>query len=84
MPPLPASVGSRICPWRLSVVQRVVEAGDHARGIAERRTRGDVLHALAVDVDGAIVAQRFQGIRAGLLRQTLTLPVCSGGIACAR
>ena len=44
----------------LGVVQRVVEARDHARGVAEGRMRGDVLDALAVDVDLAIVAQRVQ------------------------
>ena len=50
----------------LVVVQRVVEAGDHARGVAEGRMRGDVFDPLTVDVDGAIVAQRVQIFLAGL------------------
>ena len=50
----------------LVVVQRVVEARDHARGVAEGRMGGDVLDPLAVDVDGAVVAQRVQIFRAGL------------------
>ena len=44
----------------LGIVQRVVKARDHACGIAEGRMRGDVLDALAVDVDLAVVAQRLQ------------------------
>ncbi len=44
----------------LGVVQRVVEARQHARGVAEGRMRGDVLDALAVDVDLAAVAQQLQ------------------------
>ena len=50
----------------LVVVKRVVEARDHARGVAEGRMRGDVLDPLAVDVDVAVVAQRLQIFRAGL------------------
>ena len=38
----------------LVVVERVVEAGDHARGVAEGRVVGHVLHPLAVDVDLAV------------------------------
>ena len=49
----------------LLVVQRVVEPRDRARGIAERRMRGDVLDALAIDVDFAAVAQAFEIFRAG-------------------
>src|SRR6478752_2549004 len=33
------------------VMQRVIEPGDTARGIAEGRVRGDVLDPLAVDID---------------------------------
>ena len=48
----------------LGVVQRIVEPRDHARGVAEGRMRGDVLDALAVDVDLAAVAQRLQKLLA--------------------
>ena len=40
-------------------------AGDRARGVAERRMRGDVVDALAVDVDLAAVAQAFEIFLAG-------------------
>ena len=50
----------------LGVVERVVEAGDHPRGVAEGRMGGDVLDPLAVDVDVALVAQRIQVFRPGL------------------
>ena len=63
----------------LGVVQRVVEARHHAGGVAEGRMRGDVLDALAVDVDLAAVAQRVEIFRAGLRRRRpFTLPVVSG------
>ena len=50
----------------LGIVQRVVEPRDHARGVAEGRMLGHVLHALAVDVDLAAVAKRGEILRAGL------------------
>jgi hypothetical protein len=50
----------------LVVVQRVVEAGDHARGVTEGRMGGDVFDPLTVDVDGAVIAQRVQIFLAGL------------------
>ncbi len=52
---------------RLGLVrmQRVVEPRDRARGIAERRMGGDVLDALAIDIDLAPVAQAFEIFRAG-------------------
>jgi hypothetical protein len=37
-------------------MQRVIEPGDLARGIAERRVRGDVLDPFAIDVDFAAIA----------------------------
>ena len=46
-------------------VQRVVEPGDRARGVAERRVRGDVLDPLAIDIDFAAIAQTFEVFRAG-------------------
>ena len=49
----------------LGIVQRVVEPGDRAGGIAEGRMRGDVGHPLAVDVDLAPVAQAFEIFGAG-------------------
>ena len=50
------------------VVQRIVKPGHHARGVAEGRVRRDVLHALAVDVNRAVVAERLDIFRAGLRR----------------
>ena len=50
----------------LGVVQRIVKPRHHFRGVAERRVLGDVLDALAVDVDLAVVGQRGEIIRAGL------------------
>ena len=47
------------------VVQRVVEQRDGAGRIAERRMFGDVLDALAVDVDLAVVLERLQEFGAG-------------------
>ena len=49
----------------LGVMQRVIEPGDGARGIAEGRMRGDVLDPLAVDIDLAAVAQAFEVFLAG-------------------
>ena len=49
----------------LGVVQRVVEPSQHARGVAESGVCGDVLDPLAVDVDLAPVAQRFQELGTG-------------------
>ena len=79
MPPLPVSVGSSSLSLRLGIVQRIVEPRDHARGVAKGRMGGDVLDALAVDVDLAAVAQRLEILRAGLRRRRRsTLPVVSG------
>ncbi len=44
----------------LGVVQRVVEASQRARRIAERGMRGDVLDPLAVDIDLPPVAQALE------------------------
>ena len=49
----------------LGIVQRVVETRDRARGITERRMRGDVLDPLAVDIDLTPVAQACEILRAG-------------------
>src|SRR6516162_8434877 len=48
-----------------AVVQRVVKARDGTRRVAERRMRGNVLDALAVDIDFAAVAQAFKVFGAG-------------------
>src|SRR5262249_32473794 len=48
------------------VVQGIEQPRHHARGVAEGRMRGHVLHPLAVDVDGAIVAQRIEIFGSGL------------------
>jgi hypothetical protein len=45
-------------------VQGFVEERHRRRRIAERRVRGHVLDAFAVDVDFAAVAQRFQKLGA--------------------
>ena len=42
------------------IVQRVIEARDRARGVARGRMRGDILDALAIDIDRPAVAQAFQ------------------------
>ena len=44
----------------LGVVQRIVELGDRDGGVAEGRVLGDILDALAVDIDLAAVAQRLE------------------------
>ena len=64
-PPLPVSVGSSELALALLVVQRVVEAGDHARGVAKGGMGRDVLDALAVDIDLAPVAQLLEIFGAG-------------------
>ena len=47
------------------VVQRVVQARQHAHGIAECRVRRHVLHAFAVDPDVARTAQAVEEFRSG-------------------
>ena len=74
-------------------VERIVEAGDHARGVAEGGMRRDVFDLLAVDVNGAAVSQRVEiflsGLRAtdfdvaGVLRRTCLCRV-SLRLACHR
>jgi hypothetical protein len=44
----------------LFVMQRVVKARHHARCVAEGGMLGDVLDALAIDENGAIVTQRLE------------------------
>ena len=46
-------------------MQRVIEPRDRADRIAERRVRGDVSDALAVEIDLAAVAKAFHILRAG-------------------
>ncbi len=48
----------------LGVVQRIIEPGDRARGVAKRGVRGHVVHALAVDIDFSAVAQTGKIFRA--------------------
>src|SRR5262249_1807750 len=48
----------------LGGVQRVVEARDRARGVAERRRRGHVLDALAVDLNVTPITQACEIFRA--------------------
>jgi hypothetical protein len=47
------------------IVQRIIELGDRDRRIAERRVLGDILYALAVNVDLAAVAQRLEELLPG-------------------
>ena len=61
-PPEPVSVGAVSTSLVFGIVQRIVKPRDRARGVAERRMRGDVVDALAVDVDLAPVAQAFRDI----------------------
>ena len=65
-------------------MQRVVELGDGAARVAERRMGGHVVDALAVDVDLAAVPQAFQILGAG---ERPLLPFENGlgfcGIACS-
>ena len=63
--PEPVSVGQVSTSLLLGIVQRIVEPRDRARRVAERRMRGDVVDALAVDIDLASVAQAFEVFRAG-------------------
>src|SRR5262245_1065244 len=47
------------------IVQRVVEARDGSRRVAERRMRGDVTDALAINIDLASIAQAREIFRTG-------------------
>ncbi len=48
----------------LRIVQGIVEPCDRARGIAERRVRGDVVNTLAVDIDLAPILEAREIFRA--------------------
>ncbi len=71
------------------VVERVVHARDHPGRVAERRVRGDVVHALAVRPDLAAVADRLEVLgprhrldgrgRRGLRRHSHVLSPLAGG-----
>lgn len=43
----------------LRFVQRIVQLSDGGRGITEGRMRGDVFHALAVNINFAAILQAF-------------------------
>src|SRR5262249_1449221 len=49
----------------LGIVQGIVQTRNRARAVAKRTMRGDVLDALAVDIDLAAVAQAFKVLGAG-------------------
>src|SRR5262249_55013578 len=49
--------------FRGRIVQRIIEARDRARRVAESRMGGDVLDPLAVDVDLAPLTQAFEILR---------------------
>ncbi|SSK84980.1 Uncharacterised protein [Klebsiella pneumoniae] len=40
-------------------VQRIVQLSDRSRGITESRVGGDILHALAVNINFAAILQAF-------------------------
>ena len=65
----------------LGIVERVVQPRHHPGGVAERLVLGDVLDALAVDVDLAAVGQRREVVGAGLRRGNLHL---AGGLGPGR
>ena len=43
----------------LRFVQRIVQLRDRSRGVTESRVGGDILHALAVDINFAAILQAF-------------------------
>jgi hypothetical protein len=49
----------------LRVMQCIVEAGNHAGCVAERRVGGDIFDTLAIDPDFAPIPQTFQILLAG-------------------
>ena len=51
-------VGQRVAVGRVGL--EIVEAGHGRRGVAKRRMGRDVVDALAADIDGTAVAQRFE------------------------
>src|SRR6202035_470493 len=51
------------------LMQRIVEPGDHPRGVAEAGMRGDVLDALAIDPDFAAVIEAVEVFLAGVGQQ---------------
>jgi len=55
----------------LRVVERIVEARNHPRGVTKGRVNGDVLHPLAVNEDLTAVAQRLDELVAGHRRGVL-------------
>ena len=58
----------------LGVVEGVIEAGDHAGGIAKGRVDGDVLHPVAIDVDLAPVLELLEKLGAGHRRRAGDFP----------
>ena len=56
--------GQRVAPLR--IMQRIVQPGDRADGIAESRMGGDVGDTLAIDIDLASVAQALDVFRPGV------------------
>jgi hypothetical protein len=58
------------------IVQSIIETGNRARAVAKRRMRGDVLDALAVDIDLAAIAQAFKVLGA---REGRAAPITSSG-----
>src|SRR5215831_9593006 len=64
-PPEPVSVGATRNVSGFGIVQGIIETGNRARAVAKRRVRGDVLDALAIDIDLAAVPQAFEVLGAG-------------------
>ncbi len=82
--------GQHPLPFPVVFVQRVIEAGDHPRGVAEGRVLGDVLDALAVDPDLPAVVEAVEKFLAGVRQHrraigsrtssSLVLPSDAGGL----
>jgi hypothetical protein len=71
-------LGEHVLAALVVVVQRIVEPRQHPGAVLERRVRGDVLDALAVDPDLAAVVEALEKLLAGV-REGRLLP---GGLRC--
>src|SRR5215469_12529116 len=63
--------GEDILPPGMVLVQRVVETGDHSRGVAEGRMRGDVLDPLTINPHLAPVIEAVEELLAGIRQHGL-------------
>ena len=58
------------------IMQRVIQPGDHARGVTEGRMRGDVFYPFAVEEHLAVVTQRLEIFGAVLRPRDLNRSRC--------